>query len=80
MPNIKDIIHIAATQGEEAALAAYEDAQGDDHEAELMMDRDCDDRRSPALGCGEYDTVDSRGEKLKNNGRTCNEAGEPWWM
>jgi hypothetical protein len=28
-------------------------------------------------GCGEYDTRDSKGAKLRPR---VNEAGEPWWM
>ncbi len=31
-------------------------------------------------GCGRDDTVDHKGRPLRNGGRTCNDAGEPYYM
>lgn len=33
-----------------------------------------------AYGCGLYDTVVPKGRRLVNDGRTCDDAGEPYRM
>lgn len=64
----------------EAHLEECRDA--DRFAADMLRDditgQDTED--SYIYGCGEYDTVDSKGMPLINGGRTCNDAGEPYWM
>ena len=81
---IADLIRIAATQGEAAALKILADQADEAREGEIdslkALDEDGtgQDREGMYIyGCGEYDTVDSRGEPLRP---LVNDAGEPYWM
>lgn len=71
-----DFLRLTARAAEIGAEAAWDEQAEVEYEAEGMADRDCDDRRY-VYGCGEYDTVDSRGRALRP---TYNEAGEHWTM
>lgn len=55
---------------------AYDDAFEAFADGFDLLDRDGDDDLY-IPGCGEDDTVDFRGEKLRPR---FNEGGEPWWM
>ena len=70
--DLPDLMHEAIDLARADADAIYE-AECDGAEAERMDDRD----DKYVYGCGEYDSVDSRGEKLRP---AVNDAGEPWWM
>lgn len=50
-------------------------ATGQIEENHPDLDDDLDTR--PEMGCGEFDTVDSKGCALRP---AVNDAGEPWWM
>ena len=73
------LIQIANRDSLDVAFLAYEDAEREcqiaTYEAELQMERDCDDRLYRP-GCGEYDSVDGRGRPLL---KRVNDAGEPRW-
>jgi len=59
--------------------ADFGDADDIDDDADFGDADDIDDD-AYRPGCGLYDSCDSSGRPLKNGGRTCNDAGEPWWM
>ena len=73
---LRFLMDYARQHGTDAALELADERAAEAYDADLQADRECDDRRY-VYGCGEYDTVDSRGQKLRP---ARNEGGEPWWM
>lgn len=74
-----DVLRLAKMAREgatDAELLAYADECHEaEREAREQEERDCEDGRY-VPGCGEYDTVDSRGRPLLSR---FNDAGEPRW-
>lgn len=81
---------IQIIDGPEAALVTLFDrnqhnagVEIEDSRADNLDPDDDEDQGEPQereAKVSEFDTTDGKGQALRNGGRTCNEAGEPWWM
>lgn len=85
MDMINKLLLIAATEGYEAAVEARAEMAANEYDSEIEA-RVAEDERLARYGyddgeyvpgCGQDDTVDSRGRPLRPR---VNEAGEPYWI